>query len=221
MKKILFSLLAMTACISTASLAAGPVPKYSWYGGLDLNASSAPDSDVNGANKAKIKYKGAFSLSDIKIGYRPESFYTETGNLRFEGELLGRSVDIKNVTSNGINTTPDSSLTVGAIMANMYYDIHTNSSFTPYIGAGAGIADVSFRKNPGLGITDKDSKKTVAAGQLMVGVEYQPELLPSTSWSLGYNLLLTDKPEFKATGKNAVLDEIVISSIQLGFKYNF
>lgn len=225
MKKTVYSLLLISSTISSQAFAAGSVAgtdNYSsWYIGVDLLGSIARDSNVNDASSSKISYKKSAALSGLKVGYRPQALYNETGDARFEVELLGRTAIIDKITSGGSSTNSESDLQIGALMANGYYDFHTNSSFTPYIGAGIGVGGMGFSKLPVLGITDKASKDPVLAGQLMAGISYTPQMMPSTSWSLGYNLFMSDKPEFKtATGK-VRLDNPMVSSVQLGFKYHF
>lgn len=219
-KSLLPLLLVTTAWMSQANAAATAQDYNAWYVGLDLSLSSLSDTDVSGTSNGKISYDGSISLSDLKVGYRPRSLYTDSGAVRFEAELIGRSFDFDNVTNGATTTSPDGSLDIGALMANALYDFHTNTAFTPYVGAGIGAAAAQLDRSSGFNISD-DQSQTLLAGQFMAGVEYTPEIWPATSWSLGYNLLVTDKPEFDTPTGKVTLDTPVINSVQLGFKYHF
>ncbi|MCA1907426.1 MAG: outer membrane beta-barrel protein [Magnetospirillum sp.] len=216
------SLLSIAALPAMAAEALPGTPDYnSWYAGLDAAFSATSDTAVQGSSQGKIQYDNTVNLGGLKLGYRPEALYSNTGAVRFEAELLGRSASLKSVTQNGVTTKPKGELNMGALMVNAYYDFHTGTAFTPYVGGGIGIAAAEFSDNPGLGITDKKSTDTMMAGQLSVGVAYTPEMWPNTTWNIGYNYFHMDDSQFKTGNGHVTLDAVSVSSLQLGFRYGF
>lgn len=212
---------AMLLALCGLAQAAEPDRHRSWYVGLDLALSTASDSDVGGSSSGKVAYEPGASLGGLKLGYRPEALADGRGGARFEAELLARGLGVASVTENGRRGDGKGSLGIGALMANAYYDVDTGTAFTPYVGAGIGVAAASFSDNPGLGITDKDSDGTFLAGQLMVGVGYVPESLPWLELSVGYGYFLMEGPSFKTAGGKAEFDDIGVHSVTLGAKYRF
>ncbi len=221
MKKLVSTVCLLSSVFCSQAMAADADKYSSWYVGTDLNLSVARDHNVKGTTDGKVSYKPSVSLSDLKVGYRPQALYSDAGDVRFELELLGRSLGVDKVTDASVSSKPKSDLNIGALMANAYYDMHTKTSFTPYIGAGVGYAAYSFHKSPGFGIGKKDDKDSVFAGQLMTGVSYTPQSMPSTTWSLGYNVFMAGKPEFKNAAVNEKFSRTVVSSAQIGFQYHF
>ena len=92
-------------------------------------------------------------------------------------------------------------------MANGYYDFNTGSGFSPYVTAGAGIADINT--------TDNYVDQTVFAWKVGAGVGVK--LASNVTIDLGYQYL---KPE----GVSSVINEKVgfsSSNILLGIRYDF
>ena len=75
-----------------------------------------------------------------------------------------------------------------SIMGNGFYDIHLNSPVTPYIGGGAGFAQIRFDESD---ITDKD---TVFAYQIGAGIGYHID--SESILDIGYRYFATSDPEF-------------------------
>lgn len=160
-------------------------------------------------------------MPSLKVGYRPEALYSDQGDVRFEGELGGRGISVHSVEAGGSSTPGKGTLSVGGLLANAYYDFHTQTSFTPYVGAGIGVMGARFSKNPGLGVARKSSRGADLVGQIMVGVSYVPEALPNTDWSIGYDYLRMGSPTFDTATGHLKLDDVSVHSLQLGFKYYF
>ena len=82
-------------------------------------------------------------------------------------------------------------------LANLYYDVDTNTRFTPYIGVGLGFArntttagDIAIAGCPGTCSATMDSAtKTNAAGALMAG--FTTKLAERWSLDAGYRFLYT------------------------------
>ncbi|WP_448206294.1 outer membrane beta-barrel protein [Azospirillum sp. sgz302134] len=179
MKTLISAAIAATLAAAPA-LAADEKPSRSWYVGADFVTSFADKSSVSGSTTGSIDHKAAIGLTDLKVGFRPQALNTATGDVRFETELASRSLKTDKVKNGNATSSPGGYLSYGAIMNNVYYDFHTGTSFTPYVGGGLGASGALFSKYPGLGITDKSSEDPVLAYQVSAGVSYAPEALPGT-----------------------------------------
>ena len=105
------------------------------------------------------------------------------GAIRGELEYTARMNDVKSHSLNGSSKLPGSSgeANSSAFMVNGYYDISTNSAFTPYIGAGIGMAKVKFENFGVTPIPDVlDDSGTQFAYQFMLGSDVKL----SDTWNL-------------------------------------
>ena len=76
-----------------------------------------------------------------------------------------------------------------SLMANGYYDFHfTDSSFTPYLGGGVGVASIGYDIG---GYTDAVATLT---RQFMAGVGY--DIDPSTALTAGYRYFSGSDADF-------------------------
>lgn len=83
------------------------------------------------------------------------------GSVRLEGEVAYRQNDMDNL--GGLPVLGEMSST--AFMANVYYDFGAGTGITPYLGIGAGLADITFES----AVNDSD---TTFAMQLMFGLSF-------------------------------------------------
>ena len=109
--------------------------------------------------------------SDFGYAFAAAFGYAYTSNLRSEIELAYRSSDISSITS-----SPAANGDISALsgMLNGYYDFRNSTPFTPYIGAGIGVARINIDANTvavlgGTGVNDSD---VVFAYQGVVGLSY-------------------------------------------------
>lgn len=94
------------------------------------------------------------------------------GALRGELEYTARMNDVDSHSLNGGATLPGSKgeATSNAFMVNGYYDFNTDTAFTPYVGAGIGMAKVKFEDFGVAPIPDVlDDSGTQFAYQFMLG----------------------------------------------------
>jgi opacity protein-like surface antigen len=216
--KFLFTIaLLVTGGLATGAFAAEQ--DSSWYGSVSGDVAFPRDTAVTGTTDGNIKYKFS-SGGNVALGYEPYMLNNATGDTRFEIEGGYHAFGLKDVTAGGVtNTSPTGDLKVMTLMGNAYYDLHTGTSFTPYIGAGVGDANIHLSKNNGFGaITSSDNR---LGYQFMTGVSYTPQSMPHTDWSLGYRYLGTTSPQFTTSTGHVKLDAIHASNIEVGFKYHF
>lgn len=165
MKKIFYSLSALTSLLLVSSLEARQccLPKsgayISGFGGV---------SAYNGESKKggfSSKWRSQGYLAGAAVGYRFEQPY------RLEAELAHRYNEIKKGTVEGpmgkeLRIKGHKATTTA--MANGYLDLCCSPSFTPYVGVGAGYAyDRGTVKG---GETKVKGRKSGFASQYMAGV---------------------------------------------------
>ena len=221
MKARFCTLVCASALLTTPALATESQDYSSWYAGVNVQAYVPNSNKVSGTSSGTLDYAGSFTGNNIVIGYRPEALYTPTGDFRFEGEVSSRTFGIHKATADGTVTRDHGTLDVWALMANGYYDLHTSTSFTPFIGGGLGVAAAAFSDDDGFQLKEKASDTALLAGQFTLGVSYVPQAWPHTDWSLAYNYFVTSQPEFLTKTGHIRLDDLSVNGLELGFKYHF
>ena len=94
---------------------------------------------------------------------------------RYEVELVLGEDDVSSHSLNGGAPLAGATggINMAGLMANGYYDFSTASAFTPYLGAGLGVAMVEAEGFGVAAIPDVlDDDDTVIAYQLMAGIGY-------------------------------------------------
>ncbi len=112
------------------------------------------------------------------------------------------------------------------LMGNLLYDVNTGTPFTPYIGVGAGMADVKSKVNTFIpataattgGFTNFSDSEWVFAYQAIVGVAYN--VTNNLAVTADYRYFATQDPKFDGPiGK--VKGEYRNHSAMLGVRYSF
>ncbi|PQA88601.1 OmpA family protein [Hyphococcus luteus] len=173
---------------------------------------------------------------DLGIGVYAALGYDYAGPFRTELEFSYRSNDIDQIDPLAPNFSgwPSGSISgdykTMAIMANGLFDFETQSAFTPYLGAGVGVAfvdpDVTGSVNPGaptspLSISYGGSKGAVAY-QGIAGVAV--DLAEGLALDLSYRYFDTLKETYTATinGAPAGVDVATQShTLFAGLRWNF
>lgn len=205
MRAITFSLFGILLLFGSNSLASAQSIYYGAHGGLNL----AHDADAtDGVVTEEVAYDLGFAFGGF-VGY-------DLGNgLRLEGEVTYRVNDFD--TLGGISFGGDvSSL---ALMANGFYDFDSGSPFVPYVGAGAGVANVSANDINFLGIQVVDDDATVFAYQLGVGVGY--EVSPTLTLTADYRYFATADVDLNDTGGFPFEFEYANSTFLIGARASF
>lgn len=132
---------------------------------------------------------------------------TDLGNVRIEGEVAYRQNDMDNV--GGLPVVGEMSST--ALMANAYYDFGDGLGATPYLGIGAGVANVTFES----AIDDTDA---TFAFQLMFGVSFPiSETVSITGELRGFGAY----PEFSDGLGGTAEQEYIITTVAFGVRASF
>ena len=176
----------LLALSTSTAFAAGP------YVGVAGGVSIVHDSDVSGYSNA-VKY-------DTGVGFNVSVGAGSEGGGRFEGEFGYKTAGIK-------NTSTDAA--VMSFMANGYYDIKSESTVTPYFGAGLGLL------NGELKVGNYKADDTVFGYQLMVGT--------GISVSKAITLDLSYRLQGAATDFNIAGAKVsyMSSNIYGGLRFNF
>ncbi len=135
------------------------------------------------------------------LGYRLTPF------LRIEGEATYRENDFDDFRGSPITGDVSS----WAFMGSVYFDFQTGTPWTPYVGAGAGVAVATIDS----GGEDDDE---VTAFQFGAGVAY--DFTPNLALTLDYRLFGTENPEVELSGVPVEI-EYVNSAFLIGLRYNF
>jgi opacity protein-like surface antigen len=131
-------------------------------------------------------------------------------NFRVEGEI-GYHLNAADRTSNG----RDFSFSVISFMGNAYFDIPTQSSLTPYLGAGLGFGIAGGSEDT----FDSSDSDLVGAVQLMAGVSY--DISPKTALTFGYRYFTTTDPSFALAGVGFFETEYSSHDFLFGARFRF
>lgn len=190
------------------------------YMGVNGDVAFPSKSGVSGATTGSQKYSFS-SGGDLSLGWEPDALKSpDMGDARFELQTGYHAFGLKSVRAGGVtNASPSGELKAVTGMANAFYDLHTPTPLTPYIGVGAGVAHVTIPTGNGLGNTNGGDTRFAYQG--MVGVAYTAPSMPQASWTLGYRYLAVDAPSFSTATTNVKLSPVHESAIEAGLRYNF
>jgi opacity protein-like surface antigen len=187
-----------------------------WYVGLHGSLAFVEDADVEDGTTApatggEVSFDEGYGYG-AAIGYRLPFTMAPWNQLRVEAEVHQERADVDEVASApGLATAFNDNTTATAYMANLYYDFLTEVGYVkPYVGAGAGWADVELG-------SESDN---MFAWQLMAGLGYVPESFPYTEWTLGYRYFNTADAEFNY-GAGPIEMEYSSHGVELGAKFLF
>ena len=105
------------------------------------------------------------------------------------------------------------------VMGNVLYDFLRDAAFTPYIGMGAGVADVHFRNIQPVGGSSIDDSTYEPAIQFIAGASYA--INSKVSVFTNYKFLTAYNGSFHTEDGNTKVDARYNShAIMLGLRYN-
>ncbi len=176
-KGILFLLVVTIAAGIAPAHANGP------YLGVHGGAAFLNDFDINGS---RSRFDPGINLGGT-AGYA-------FARARVEGELTYRRNSADSVTLAGTRLPAEGNVASLTMMVNGFYDIHTNTPLTPYVGGGLGIVQVWFNdvKAPGSSITGNDNR---LATQFALGVAYK--INDAIDLDFGYRFFVSDEFKFR------------------------
>lgn len=191
-----------------------------WYVGLTGSLSWLQDADVDSNTTAReISFDNGWGIGG-QVGYRPATSVAPFNNMRFEAEIFYRSNDIDEISFTTGTTGGRDELQTVSYMVNALYDIHTNTQWVPYFGAGIGWTQAELDTNSGLGNT-RDDEDSVFSWQFLLGLGYTPETMPQTQFNLGYRYLGMQDIELAGAGTNRYDLEYNGHNFELGAQFRF
>ena len=145
--------------------------------------------------------------------------YQFDNNWRVQGEFAARLNQVEDITGTGAAAPIDGSVNVYSLMADAIYGIPTGTKFTPYVGAGAGIAWVDANDVATILGTTVDDTDTVFAYQGIAGVEY--DISSNLKAALDYRYFRTAETSFTAVSSADVDGNYENHTVTLGLRYLF
>ena len=211
MNKTVYAMLitGILCTISNLTMAQG----NSWYvaGGLGVSFANDVDNEQLGTTVTAEFDTGM--LGTVAVGHT-------FGGWRAEGELAYLQNDISSLKVGSMSAPAGGDFSAAALMANVYYDIDTDSKWKPFIGAGAGFANVSINNLASGGIAIADDSAGVFAYQLKAGIGYA--FTDALDGTLGYRFFGTADADFVDTGGTPFTsDGLQVNVIEGGVRYRF
>ena len=210
------ALLGLTALSAPAQAAQEQWPR--WYLGLNANVNYLTDADLSGpGGSGDASFDTGFG-GTVSLGYMP-AFGGWANNFRMEAEAGYNYNEVDKSTIAGVSAS-NGSIHTWTGMGNLFYDFRNSSRLIPYVGGGAGLAKVHLGSASNFGAVKDDD--TVFAYQLMAGVAYTFESLPSTEWSLGYRYRSLGDAEFATAGGGKFnVEDLDSHMVEIGTRLRF
>lgn len=208
----------LAAAVAVVGFAGAAQAADDWRSGLYVKGAVAitkadKQHYKNDTTKVDAKLKSGYAISGA-VGYE------FAPALRGEVEITHRNNDVKSIDVNGVEQIARAGHTAStAYMFNGYYDIDTGTAYTPYLGAGLGVAHVNAKSNVPGSIISVTGSDTVFAYQAMAGLEYELD----TNFGIygEYRYFSSRKARVKDSlgGKHRVGNDV--HNFGLGLRYKF
>ncbi len=198
----------LAAMVGTAAYAEGPAKNKGFYVSGAVGANWANDSDVSGAASGKIDFDVDF-VGNVAVGYG-------YGNgLRMEGELYHRRSEADDLSGTDLS----GKATVNGFMFNVLYDFNVSRRFIPYIGLGAGLANVHADGVSPIGGSSIDDEDNVFAWQGILGVAIP--LNDRLDLTADYRYFDAGDVDLQTDAGGSINSEYSSHSAMIGLRYRF
>ena len=186
-----------------------------WYvqiNGMGTFVEDADNTDPTGTITSEHDFGGGGGAA---AGYA-------LGPVRLEGEVAYRSNGVDDLIAFGISAESvglivDGSIDSFAFMVNGWYDVtQIGGPVVPYLGGGVGFAVVTLDDVSLGGIPVVDDSDTVFAYQVGAGVHWN--INPQFALDVGYRLMATTDPDFRAVDGSRFESEYRTHNFLVGFK---
>lgn len=194
--------------------AQNPGPYLGIYVGGQFLASSESSDNLGSFN---LEYTPAPSGS-VVLGWELEPG-SNIGEGRVELEYTRRSNRLDQVEFSDGKVAADGDLTADSLLFNAFGVYRSNSVWTPYLGAGLGIARITAADLSVTGQPLSDDDALVFAYQFGFGTDIA--LTESLILDLGYRLFSTSKAKLKEANGEEFKLEYLSHSAMLGLRLNF
>ncbi len=169
------------------------------------------------------EFDDATNTNDVELdlgfaGILSAGWQFENG-IRLQGEFAARLNQVGEITGVGAGAPNDGDMNVYSLMADVIYGIPTGTKFTPYIGAGAGLARVNADSIGTTLATTVDDDDTVFAYQAIAGVEYA--IHPNLFAGVDYRYFRTGDTEFTSAAATQIDGDYENHTVTVGLRYLF
>ena len=185
-------------------------------GGVQTDADAATDWGVLGG-RLGVGYSISGFRPELAFGYRTAQIssltFTKVFGATSEAVLKPLNAALEDVD------WKDSSISSLDVVASVYYDIETGTLVTPYVGAGAGAAQISvtLKENTSPAKVEVSDSAWALAFQGAAGVGFY--VLEGLTTSIGYRLTGTTEATF--TDSDDQIGLALGHHIELGIRYRF
>ena len=193
--------LLLTGCISMATVmpsfaADGP------YFTIMAGATFVDDSTWTrpGASDTEFEYETAYNVGGA-LGYK-------YGMFRIEGEIAYRQNDFERFRVGAIKADAAGDIDALSAMANVYFDFENHTAWTPFIGAGAGWANIDVDGLNVSGFVTEGGDDDGFAYQFIGGFGY--EVSEALTANLEYRYFAADDPQIGAVNAEYETHNIVV-----------
>lgn len=184
-----------------------------FYLGANLGVNMPGNSKYeDSTGEASVDTNLGFSGA-VSAGYQFQS------NWRLQADLAARINSVDEITGTGATSPFDGNVDAYSLLADAIYGIPTGTKFTPYIGAGLGLAVVKARNVQTVLGTNVNDTDVVFAYQGIAGIEY--DISPTWKASLDYKYLRTADPKFEADNASEVKTDYEDHTVTVGLRYLF
>jgi OOP family OmpA-OmpF porin len=183
-----------------------------WYVAAGGGASFYQDMTFSGGVVGDISMDTGYT-GNVAIG----RYLDDIRVLRLEVEGVYARADFNN--SAGFATRGD--ISNSSLMVNFLYDIHTGSSWVPFVGGGIGHSWVAINNlaNPATGTVFIDGSDSVFAYQFKAGVAYQ--FNPALAATVTYRYFATNNLGFSTPTGTAKSGGVRSHNAEFGVRFNF
>lgn len=181
-------------------------PKFIWgFASVDIKTTGTGGVVGLQTISDSVSYKKTESLPGgaLAVGYDFSPMFQTPIRAELEFSFF-KKIDIK-------HNDQKTDINLGALLVNGYFDIKTDTPFTPYIGVGLGLAGVKTKSTVNMDILGNDIRVTLDdktkknfAWMATVGASY--EISETFALDLGYRFAGFGKGETKTWSKSQVVN---------------
>lgn len=185
------------------------------YASVFLGGTSAPDvkDTAGGLNTFDNGYEASIALG-----------YGLSEDARIEAEVIASKVAIRSISLPGLNggnpQNASGTISSQSLMLNGYYDFDVNLPMTPYIGAGAGLSNVSVNNASVPGFLGTNDKDRALSWQFKAGLS--KAISDNLDINVGYRYFDTQRLSLTSNlGTNFTADGAARHTIGIGLTHRF
>jgi opacity protein-like surface antigen len=178
----------------------------------------APSESSDSLGTFNLEYQPAAPSGSVVLGWELEPG-SNIGEGRVELEYTRRRNRLDQAEFNDGKVSADGDVTADSLLMNAFGVYRSSSIWTPYLGAGLGVARISAADLNVTGQTLSDDDALVFAYQFGVGADIA--ITDFLTLDLGYRLFNTTKAKLKEANGEEFKLEYLSHSAMLGLRLSF